>query len=329
MAIALWHLKTGRCSAEVPNMVALRANRWTRYGRDRLYVHDSDGQRVGWVDLQTGVQTLERPDLAQEFSAIVEPHLAASMGGSVATPRQGVTPLKEVPTDESDLELAHAIDEFEEDLAANRPGSGVRAQAESELAGMKSRSRIGTALARAFDVKTDERAWRVGAQGEESVGARLDKLVEHGWHVLHSVPVGTNGSDIDHVVIGLGGVYTVNTKNHPGKKVWVGKHAIKVDGHSQPYLRNSRFEGERASRLLSDAVGFPVFVKPVLVILTGTLVPQVTVKQRPDDVVILDRLDVPRAFRKAPTRLTQQQIDHIYAVARRRQTWAQGSSRSA
>ncbi len=29
------------------------------------------------------------------------------------------------------------------------------------------------------------------------------------------------GSDIDHLVIGKGGVYPVNTKRHPGGKVWV------------------------------------------------------------------------------------------------------------
>jgi hypothetical protein len=175
------------------------------------------------------------------------------------------------------------------DLAANRPGQAARAQAVLELAAMKDRTRVGTFLARLVDAKTDERAWRVGADGEETVGARLEKLTAQGWHVLHAVPVGTKGSDIDHVLIGPGGVYTLNTKHHPGGKVWVGQHAIKVNGHSVQYLRNSRFEAERASKLLTAAVGWPVFVKPVLIFLTGTLIPDVTIKQQPDDVVVLDR----------------------------------------
>lgn len=116
---------------------------------------------------------------------------------------------------------------------------------------MKERSKVGTFLARAFDVKTDERAFRVGANGEESVGARLEKLEKHGWHVLHSIPVGKGDSDIDHLLIGPGGVYTVNTKNHPGKQVWVGQHVIKVNGHSTRYLPIARYEAAGAEA--SDA----------------------------------------------------------------------------
>jgi hypothetical protein len=179
------------------------------------------------------------------------------------------------------------------DLALNVPGRAARAQAEVELAAMRDRSRVGTFLARTFDMKTDERAWRVGAGGEETIGARLEKLRRHGWHVLHAVPVGDRGSDIDHVVIGPGGVWTLNTKTHPGKSVWVGKHQIRVDGHRTDYLRNSRHEADRASRLLTDACGFPVFVKGALVFLTGTLIPDVTIKQAPQDVAILDRMDIP------------------------------------
>ncbi|MDT5181642.1 MAG: hypothetical protein QOJ95_5840 [Mycobacterium sp.] len=207
------------------------------------------------------------------------------------------------------------------DLAGNVPGQAVRALAEAELAAMRGRSRLGTVIARAFDVKTDERAWRVGADGEETVGTRLDKLGKHGWQVLHSVPVGTGGSDIDHVVIGPGGVWTVNTKRHPGKSIWVGRTTVLVDGHRQPYLRNSRHEAERASRLLTEACGFPVPVKAALVFLTGTLVPDVTVKQAPDGVAILDRTGIPRAFRRTKPTFTDDQVATVFAQARRSTTW--------
>jgi hypothetical protein len=207
------------------------------------------------------------------------------------------------------------------DLAANVPGQAVRALADAELAAMRDRSRLGAVIARAFDVKTDERAWRVGAGGEETVGARLDKLSKHGWHVLHSVPVGTRGSDIDHVVIGPGGVWTVNTKRHPGKSIWVGRSSVLVDGHRQPYLRNSRHEADRAGRLLTQACGFPVVVKAALVFLTGTLIPDVTIKQAPDGVAILDRTDIPGAFRRAKPMLTADQVTDVYTQARRSTTW--------
>jgi hypothetical protein len=102
-------------------------------------------------------------------------------------------------------------------------------------------------------VHTNERAWRLGAAGEIRVGVQLDKLTRRDprWHTLHSVPVGTRGSDIDHVVIGPGGVFTINTKHHPGAEIWVGGDTVLVNGVRQAYVRNSRHEAERAGRLLS------------------------------------------------------------------------------
>jgi len=55
--------------------------------------------------------------------------------------------------------------------------------------------------------------------------------------VLHAVPIGGRGSDIDHVLIGPGGVFVLNTKTHPGGKIWAGRNAIRVNGFAVPYLR--------------------------------------------------------------------------------------------
>ncbi|HEY3410026.1 MAG TPA: nuclease-related domain-containing protein, partial [Propionicimonas sp.] len=168
---------------------------------------------------------------------------------------------------------------------------------------------------------TDERSWRVGADGEETVGGRLEKLRADGWRLLHSVPVGNRGSDIDHVLLGPGGIYTLNTKTHPDGKIWVGKTTVMVNGHKQPYLRNSRFEADRAARLLSAAVGWSVEVTPALVFLTGTFIPQITIKDKPEGVIILDRLDLPRYFRKRQPRLTPSEVAQVFEYARRSITW--------
>jgi hypothetical protein len=61
------------------------------------------------------------------------------------------------------------------------------------------------------------------------VGARLDRLPD-GWCVLNAIPVGDRGADIDHLVIGPGGVFTLNTKHHPKGKVWVAENALLVNG---------------------------------------------------------------------------------------------------
>jgi hypothetical protein len=56
-------------------------------------------------------------------------------------------------------------------------------------------------------------------------------------------------------------------------------------------------------------------------LLTGSIVPDVTIKQMPDDVLILDRLDIPRVFKKSPGRLTPDGIAEIYEFARRSTAW--------
>jgi hypothetical protein len=56
-------------------------------------------------------------------------------------------------------------------------------------------------------VHTDAAAWSKGEKGEELVGKRLEKLGST-WKVIHSIPIGSKGTDIDHVVIGPGGVFT-------------------------------------------------------------------------------------------------------------------------
>ena len=70
--------------------------------------------------------------------------------------------------------------------------------------------------------------WYVGALGELEVARRLSALGP-GWYVLHSVPVGTGASDLDHIVIGPAGVFTINTKHHRGQRVWVGAKRILVN----------------------------------------------------------------------------------------------------
>jgi len=106
--------------------------------------------------------------------------------------------------------------------------------------------------------------WYVGLKGELLVGAELDTLKKDGYTVLHSVPIGVKGSDIDHIVITpLGMIYTINTKHHAGKKIWVGGNVL-VNGTKTDYVRNSIFEAERVEKLFQKA-GQNRVVKPILV----------------------------------------------------------------
>ena len=326
-------LKASLRDADEGLVEGLTVTRWARYGKERLYVATADRSPVGYLDVQSGDAVLDRPDLAAAFQAAVTDYLASRRSHTTRTWHPETSPgtvSATVPTApaassrtsrDADTPVA-AAEATWVDLAANRPGQAAQAQAEAHLAAMKERSRLGTFVTRALDMKTDERAWRVGAKGEETVGARLERLVGEGWWVLHAVPVGTRGSDIDHVLMGPGGVYTVNTKSHPGKKIWVSPHRVLVDGHKVEYLRNSRFEADRSRRLLTAALGWEPPVRAALVLLTGTLIPDVTIKDGgPEDVLILDRMDVPRIFKRSPQRLTPEGVAEVFEIARRSTTW--------
>lgn len=80
-----------------------------------------------------------------------------------------------------------------------------------------------------------------GAKGEEHVGGLLDRLAREGWHVVHDANFGRG--DIDHVAIGPAGVFTVETKSHPGP-ISVGRlhGALLRQAHAQRRLLERAIE---------------------------------------------------------------------------------------
>jgi hypothetical protein len=113
----------------------------------------------------------------------------------------------------------------------------------------------------ASPLSPESRPWYKGALGEIAVGRILEQLGPE-WLVLHGIPVGKGSSDIDHLLIGPAGVFTVNTKNHSGQAVWVAGRTFIVAGKKTRHLYNAAFEASRASKLLSAAVGAAVDVTP-------------------------------------------------------------------
>ncbi|GAA1061835.1 NERD domain-containing protein [Agromyces bracchium] len=165
------------------------------------------------------------------------------------------------------------------------------------------------------------RSWHTGAVGERHIGWLLGRLGPE-WTVLHSVPVGTDGSDIDHVIVGPPGAFTINTKHHAGKSIWVAGNVLQVNGEYQPYIRNAVHEARRAQQLLARESGLTVEVTGIIVLVGAR---QLTVKQEPDssdvrirvvrDSELLGALQQRRAYSDA-------QVQRIVAAAVRPQTWS-------
>jgi mannose-6-phosphate isomerase-like protein (cupin superfamily) len=300
--------------------LAYSEREWRRYGHDRTYVTAvAEGVPLGYRDNKTGDLVPASEDTLVDLRQWAED--SASQGASS----------QEVPCAliEADLEpevsvQAVSLDELMavpwEDLSSHEAGQGARAKAEEELAERRARlGRFRTWAGRVLDVNTDERAWRVGAAAEETVGRELETLRESGWRVLHSVTVGSGSSDIDHILIGPGGVITVNSKHHPNANVWVIRNQIRINGQFVPYLRNSRHEAARAARILSQSVGFVVPAVPCLVFRLGN--GKITVKEDPTDVLILRATKAAKAIRSLSGILNLGEIEEVYEAARRSTTW--------
>jgi hypothetical protein len=171
-------------------------------------------------------------------------------------------------------------------------------------------------------IDDDAVGWYQGVLGERRVAEQLDRLGD-GWTVLHSVPVGRGASDIDHVVIGQAGVFTINTKYSPGKTVWVAGYGLYVDGHPQRYVRNSVTEAARASDLLSKAVGMTVPTVGLIVFVDPgrmTLKSDAGGGEDTPEIRVLHNSQLPGALRGRPI-FSPEQVARIVAIAVKPETW--------
>ncbi|MFF2053313.1 nuclease-related domain-containing protein [Leifsonia sp. NPDC058194] len=117
----------------------------------------------------------------------------------------------------------------------------------------------------------DAESWYQGALGEIAVGALLEALGP-GWFVRHAVPIGAGTKDVDHLVIGPGGVFAINTKHHSGAAIWVGDHVLRVNNANTHHLASAHRDGADVARRLAAKAGFPVPVTPVVAILNARTV---------------------------------------------------------
>ncbi|MFD8202154.1 nuclease-related domain-containing protein [Streptomyces sp. NPDC059701] len=279
----------------------LHVTRWKRYGHDRLYANLPDGTAVGWADVATGDITVLRAEHRDDVVAVLTKHLQnltepVSSGRAPESQTRPVLP----PLTPAD------------DLAVNPPGRSLRDLLDESGPGLMER-----VVSRLLRRPSEWDRWRKGLAGERRVGAELNRLGRHGWRALHSIPL-ANKVDIDHLLIGPGGVFSINTKHHHKRAVWVGDDSVKVDhGKPAPYARKSRAEAKRVARVLERYCDFPVPVKPVLVFVGVTELKVVATQL---DVQVYQERQV-SALAPLSGVLTADQVEQVYSVARHRQAW--------
>ena len=174
--------------------------------------------------------------------------------------------------------------------------------------------------AEAERLRSEAELWDRGADGEDTVQALLEAGLpaDDGWRIERSVVVSSKGTDIDHIVVGPAGVFTINSKHHPGKRIWVSPVQFLVDGHTQDYLRNSTHEATRAEQRLGAACGYSVHVQSVIVVVGAA---SFDVVEQPVGPRVESADSVVAWLRSLPAVLSAEQAGSIAAAVSNPDTW--------
>ncbi|MEU8939135.1 nuclease-related domain-containing protein [Streptomyces goshikiensis] len=304
-------------------MSDLTVHPWKRHGKDRLYVNLPDGTAVAWADRATMTVTIKVRKYQDEVLALLQRHLGEGLSVS-STPSSPREPRPAAPswqpghlthtTPKHRSERPAALPPLSpsEDLARNRPGSSVVG-----MIAERGPSTVQRLKAKLLRQSSEWDSWYAGLEGERRVGRELERLSPLGWRVLHGVEK-SNGGDIDHLLIGPGGVFSINTKNHQGASVWVGDSMVKVNGGKpRPYAAASRAEADFVRRVLGPYCAFEVPVEPVLVFVGIASLNRAATQYA---VRIYQEREV-AALGPLAGRLTPEQVEHVHSVARHRRVW--------
>jgi hypothetical protein len=154
-------------------------------------------------------------------------------------------------------------------------------------------------------------ALRRGAVGERRTARRLAALERHGWAVLHDLAVPGSTANIDHLAIGPGGVFVIDSKQYRGRlqldptgRLWHGRYPL------APTLRAVSFEADQAAQVLPD----PGVVVVPIVAVHGARVPWGNVVV--DGVPVVTARRLPSMLRQLPAVLGPERVATVADQAR-------------
>ena len=157
----------------------------------------------------------------------------------------------------------------------------------------------------------------LGAKGELAVGEVLATLPPE-WRAFHALPIGKKGADVDHVVIGPGGIFTLNTKNHRGQGVWVAGNTLMVSGRPVPHLRNAEHEADRVTKLLRERMPRLAATQPVIALVDPK---SLTIKKTPERVTVIASVGLRRWLLARPPVFGAAELAEVAAIIDDPATW--------
>ena len=164
-----------------------------------------------------------------------------------------------------------------------------------------------------FRPSPDTLAWRRGAAGERRTARLLAPLERRGGVVLHDLAIPGSAANIDHVVIGPGGVLVVDSKQYRGRlhldqygMLWHGRHLL------VSALRKVRWQADQADQVL----GIADITVAAIVAVHGASVPWGLLQA--DGVTIVPARRVPDLLQALPPVLGSERVVWLADRARLR-----------
>lgn len=127
----------------------------------------------------------------------------------------------------------------------------------------------GYLVAKLLEAIPQIRNLKLGADGETAVGQMLERLRPYGYEVFHDIDSGKG--NIDHVVVGRGGVFAIETKtrskaNGEQEVLWDGeKLHIDGAGYVDEPIRQVRAEAAYLRESIQKATGIGLEIQGILV----------------------------------------------------------------
>jgi Nuclease-related domain len=154
-------------------------------------------------------------------------------------------------------------------------------------------------------------AWRRGTAGERRTARLLGPLEQLGWVVLHDLVDRGSRANIDHLAIGPGGIFVVDSKQYRGRlqldgsgRLWHGRYPL------APTLQAVSLEADQAARVLPN----PGVVVVPIVAVHGAQVPWGKVVMNGVPIVPARRL--PSMLRQLPAVLGPERVAWLADQAR-------------
>ncbi|MDM4721775.1 hypothetical protein QTQ03_20055 [Micromonospora sp. WMMA1363] len=176
-----------------------------------------------------------------------------------------------------------------------------------------------------------------GARRLEAAGARALGQLDHlgpAWHVIEWPR--TDAADLfrdqsgddraGFLAIGPSGLYAVTIADHGRARVLVAGDVVQINGKRPPYVAEARRDAKRSSEALSDAVGLPIPVTPVLTFVGSGVI---SVYGLPKDCLMATHRELDRLLVAAGNRISPATAEKLSQVAQHPATWLNNTYRAA